>query len=349
MSSFKAEYFDGDNATSHEVLVFPEGNSIVIQKQENMYEKVRWPFHEIRVEHFSGGRARLLWEKASLLIEANEVEKVAQTFPALILKGRFEREKIPHYLLGVLLALIIGYFSMQLGSRYIANFISPEQERWIFSTIIETVKKLDCSNSEQRDQLWKIIRELDGEKYIEEVIIIREGSPNAFAYPGGLVAFTTGFFEFVKDEKEVLGVMAHELQHIKLRHHIRGFMKSGFISLIFNGIAGGMDSSFVDLAETLVSSRYHVEDERQADIEAAKLLQEKNLSVVGLSSFFERLSKKEGSMLKELASFISTHPSDEKRIAYLKPFQRSKFVHKPILSEREWDNLKKGCHSKGGG
>jgi Zn-dependent protease with chaperone function len=341
-----AEYFDGESAQSHPVIIEREASFLLIRKDENRFERIRWQLNVIRVEHFGGGKVRLLHGSESLVLTPDQVASASVVFQDLFKKGRFEREKIPKYLAGVVGALILAYFVVNWGTGQIANLITIEHERWLFKGSIKSIKEMDCSTENENNSLWKIIKKLDDDTLIDEIIIIETDAPNAFAYPGGVVVFTTGFFKFAESENELLGVMAHELQHIKQRHHIKGLLKTGLISIIFKGATGGVDTSVISVAEVLASNKYHVEDERQADLEGARLLLRKKLSVEGLSTFFDRLSKDSGKTLKMLEGLISTHPSDEKRVEYLKPFLEKSVRHQSILKKEDWKDLQEACKSE---
>src|SRR5687767_12700451 len=59
-------------------------------------------------------------------------------------------------------------------------------------------------------------RRQPGFRYSFDVINVRE--INAFALPGGPMFVNRGMIEAAKTEGEVVGVMAHELSHVVLRH-----------------------------------------------------------------------------------------------------------------------------------
>ena len=55
---------------------------------------------------------------------------------------------------------------------------------------------------------------------------------NAFALPGGPMFVHRGMFTAAKEEAEVVGVMAHELSHVLLRHGTANASKAQNLSLI---------------------------------------------------------------------------------------------------------------------
>lgn len=50
------------------------------------------------------------------------------------------------------------------------------------------------------------------------VFVIEDLSPNACAFPGGVILVTAGLLKTVKSEAEVVAVLAHEMGHVELSH-----------------------------------------------------------------------------------------------------------------------------------
>nr|MBI3612912.1 M48 family metallopeptidase [Nitrospirota bacterium] len=57
-----------------------------------------------------------------------------------------------------------------------------------------------------------------GNPYKFEVTVVRSDIVNAFALPGGYVVVFTGLLKKAESPEEVAGVLAHELNHVLLRH-----------------------------------------------------------------------------------------------------------------------------------
>ena len=66
---------------------------------------------------------------------------------------------------------------------------------------------------------------------------------NAFALPGGPMFVNRGMFDAARTEGEVVGVMAHELWHVLLRHGTANATKAeGFqLGALAGAIAGAVD------------------------------------------------------------------------------------------------------------
>ena len=60
--------------------------------------------------------------------------------------------------------------------------------------------------------------------------VIESGDVNAFAAPGGYILITRGLYQMLQNEAELAGVIAHEIAHVNLRHHVRLMQKDRLIA-----------------------------------------------------------------------------------------------------------------------
>lgn len=138
---------------------------------------------------------------------------------------------------------------------------------------------------------------------------------NAFAVPGGHVVVFTGLLKSAQTPEEVAGVLAHETQHVLQRHSLRAMVQAigwqAVVSLALGNIGGGMAEELATQLGTLEFSR---SQESDADAKGVILLKQAQISPEGMLSFFERMSKQEGSQL----AILSTHPPSDERLAALR-------------------------------
>jgi len=66
----------------------------------------------------------------------------------------------------------------------------------------------------------------------------------AFATPGGNVIITAGLMQLMRDENELVGVLAHEISHVVHRHHTLAIMKRARAQLATE-IAGQLAQQYV--------------------------------------------------------------------------------------------------------
>ncbi|MEO6186361.1 MAG: M48 family metalloprotease, partial [Steroidobacteraceae bacterium] len=71
-----------------------------------------------------------------------------------------------------------------------------------------------------------ILRELGarltkGSRYTYRFHLVQDKAINAFAMPGGIVVVHSGLLAATRSPEELAGVLAHEVQHVELRHSLR--------------------------------------------------------------------------------------------------------------------------------
>lgn len=156
--------------------------------------------------------------------------------------------------------------------------------------------------------------------------LIEEDVMNAWCMPGGKVAFYTGIMETCQDEKGIAVVMGHEVAHA-IANHGRERMSSG---LLANGLLGGMSAAMGQnpsmTNEILMQSigagtqigmlSFSRKHESEADKIGLIFMAMAGYDPAEAPKFWERMSaNSSGSKQPE---FLSTHPSNEKRISDLK-------------------------------
>ena len=167
--------------------------------------------------------------------------------------------------------------------------------------------------------------------YHWEFNLIQSDQVNAFCMPGGKVAFYTGILPYCKNENGVAVIMGHEVAHA-IAHHSRErasqqLMTSVGGTLLNVGLGvGGASALTSDVAmaayglgsEVGILLPYSRAHESEADRIGLTLMAMAGYDPEGAVAFWERMAA--GSSGKGSAAFLSTHPSDQKRIADIKKY-----------------------------
>lgn len=108
--------------------------------------------------------------------------------------------------------------------------------------------------------------------YLERVRIARDPTRNAFAAPGGLVVLHEGLVAHT-DAETLLGVLAHEIAHVRRRHATRRFLHAAGTALALAWLLGGAEPSApAGLAFELAGLAYSRRQESEADLDALSML-----------------------------------------------------------------------------
>lgn len=118
----------------------------------------------------------------------------------------------------------------------------------------------------------------------------RELGPNAFALPGGHIVVTDELLKLLGDQPDaVLGVLAHELGHVREQHGMRLTMRATLVGALLGVAIGDFSSVLAGAPTILMNASYSRDFERAADAQARQLLIDSGRSPRSMLLLFERL------------------------------------------------------------
>lgn len=194
--------------------------------------------------------------------------------------------------------------------------LSDDEEKQIGKELKKEVLKTKSTGKDSKfnsQSIFKDIVKVCQRKGLDyELTIINDTEFNAFAIAGGQIFLNTGLLQGLESKDEIAFVIAHELAHNELRHCINKIQHSVNASRIDPTLG-----SVVQLAYHIYSHPFSKSDERAADELGLQLMLKAGYKKAGAISFFSKLEKMEakweGTALKELNDFISTHPTAKER------------------------------------
>jgi len=151
---------------------------------------------------------------------------------------------------------------------------------------------------------------------------------NAFALPGGPMFVNRGMFDAAASEAEVVGVMAHELSHVLLRHGTANATKAQNPWLQLGQIAGAVGGAVVggEAGSAIAQGsqfglgtlllRYSRDYEKQADLLGAQIMARAGYDPRALAHMFETIEK-ESKSAGGSPQWMSSHPNPGNRSAYI--------------------------------
>lgn len=115
---------------------------------------------------------------------------------------------------------------------------------------------------------------------------------NAMALPDGSIILSDGLLNFVSSKAELLGIIGHEIGHIRERHSLHHLLHTTLSTFFWDAITGDLSSS-AGIAATapLIFDTTHRSRtfERSADQFAINMMQAKELNPKFLANFFIKL------------------------------------------------------------
>ncbi len=169
-----------------------------------------------------------------------------------------------------------------------------------------------------------------GSKYSYHWYVAEDPSINAFAVPGGYVVVNTGLIQAADSAEEVAGVLAHEVQHVELRHTLKNILHSLGLRAAFSLALGDIGGSALgDFAANLAELKFSRDLESEADRQGLSALKHSGIAPQGMVSFFDKLRKQEGATPPAL---LSTHPASAERMQILQSMvnEQGNWQSKPL-------------------
>jgi len=169
--------------------------------------------------------------------------------------------------------------------------------------------------------------------------VVKDPMVNAFALPGGHMVLMTGLMKEASSAEEVAGVLAHEMSHVTQRHVVKRLVQSLGWRLWFSLFFGSGDLGQVAFGMgSLMEISYGRGQEEEADREGAKVMAKAGLPVTALGTFFDKLSKKDGT--DKVPAFLSTHPASKSRSEAMKKLAEELKPQAPRPLALDWAEVK---------
>ncbi len=157
-----------------------------------------------------------------------------------------------------------------------------------------------------------------------EFVVLNDSVPNAWAMPGGKIAFNRGLLYELDSEAELAAVLSHEIVHAAARHGAQK-METGMLlqgAVMAAGVAA-QDNSYAglivggaQLSSQLISTKFGRDEESEADLYGMRYMKKAGYdprAAVTLQETFVRLSKDHRSNFIE--GLFASHPPSDARVA----------------------------------
>ncbi len=205
------------------------------------------------------------------------------------------------------------------------NFFSKDQDIQLGREAASQVEKQmaivqDRALNDYLNRLGhKLASQPEADNYPYTFKMVVDPSINAFALPGGPTFVHTGLITAADNEAQLVGVMAHELSHVALRHGTNQASKANLIqipAMLAGAVAGGglwgqLTQLGIGLGANSVLLKYSRNAERDADLLGARMMAHAGYNPIEMARFFEKLEAEGGSRGPQ---FLSDHPNPGNRV-----------------------------------
>lgn len=355
----EADYFDGRQARAHRVRAHVSGGQLYLRGSGIAIAvplaQVQWPptgQRGTRLAHFASGASLQCadgtawdaWAEASGL-EASAVSRAEGSWRWVFVS------------VAVLVLLVGGMYvwGLPLLSRGVVALVPHSVDEKIGEVALESLPDewLEPTRLPQEQQqrlraafdrsVQSAFAPGEAPGYTLRFHKSRLG-PNAFALPGGHIVMTDELVTLVNGHEDaIVGVLAHELGHVRHRHGMRALVQVTVLGAVSSLAFGDFSGLFAGLPVLLGHAGYSRDAEREADGEAIRIMHRAGLSPEAMVVFFEKIGawadekaakkgaqndrKKDapGQAREEslLGIAFSSHPADAERIARFREAARA--------------------------
>jgi Zn-dependent protease with chaperone function len=370
---FAGVLFDGKSARKQPVDVELTPQDIILKKPGHepihwFYPYLRWaanttnPFHIEHGEINSEDLETLVVEDPDFY---NSVSRIAPDSFSAVGKQAEINWKI--YVVGILILIFSAYVFIKAVPAYLADRmmdkIPVEWEVTLGQSILKMLPVEQKPNQKVlmvlQDTVDLLEQSVEGNHpYNLKIYIWLEKEVNALALPGGAMLVSTGLLNQAESPEELAGVIAHEIQHVLLRHSTRGILRNlgqSMLLALFVGDVNAIMANVVNLAGTLETLGLSRDMETEADQKGMELILAANIDPHGMIRIFEKLTQEESSQEEDnkkkvnsrdndikVFSYFSTHPSSQNRLSNLakqiKPHENRTWM--PLFPNLDWNEIK---------
>jgi beta-barrel assembly-enhancing protease len=230
------------------------------------------------------------------------------------------------------------------------NNLSEQEEIALgrkFSAAYE--KKVEILHNSSIDTyLGRIVRKLGDAsqrpKWPYQVKVVNSSVINASAIPGGFLYLQRGLLEFVEDENEMVGALAHEVGHIVARHTtnqlVLNFIARNLLEqvkrnlLLDNDVIAEIIEDLGGPVVMLAQLKYDRDNESEADMLGFYEMLRAGWHPNGLLKFFTRLQQMEKGRTA-IDVMLSDHPASADRAEAIREEMRTVKINAPLVEQSE--------------
>jgi len=174
----------------------------------------------------------------------------------------------------------------------------------------------------------RVVRAAQDQPEAWEFTVFQGDQINAFAVPGGKVGFFEGMFSAAKNDAQIGAVLGHEIGHLNAKHPeeriVASFAKQIGIAVVVAALRAGDVNYANEIAGLLgagvelgIIRPYSRRQELEADRLGVEYLARAGYPAEEAVAFWTHMMVL-GRSRPQPPAFLSTHPSDEKRIEALR-------------------------------
>ena len=335
-----ADYFDGRSARAHAVRVSVAGDRLVITGEglhrTEPLASLHWPErtrHGARLMHLGDGaslhcRDSLAWDTWSA--------DAAGRRDSIVVRAQQRWKWVMVSVLVLVAMIVVGYkHGLPLAARGVVALLPASVDESLGETALSSIdgsgimKPTALGADQQRAvsrAFAQAVARLPAGDVPDYRLEFRKSSigPNAFALPGGAIVLTDELYERVDGDPAVLiGVLGHELGHLRHRHGMRMLVQASVLSAAAGALYGDFSTLFAQVPVLLGQASYSRAFEHEADVDSVRLMKANAISPAVMARFFVQVRQPRpgakaasAPQVPQIPIALASHPADQERIEF---------------------------------
>ena len=332
MTPVPASYFDGGQARPYAVTIDIDQGIVTVHGDE--IER-REPLHAVHISDVLGNAPRLVRFEDGAFCEITDGEALTRLLaangvaPTVVSQWEGSLRWIWAGAVAFLLVLFLGYkYGVPAAAGVVADNVPAAATRRLSAEVLTILDRQMFAPTEvpeeRRDAIARAFSRLDLPSRVhgaEYTILFRKSEllgANAVALPSGTIVVTDGLVALAQDDRELLGVLAHEAGHVDRRHGLRNVLQNSIVGLAVAWFIGDVSTIAAAAPTALIQASYSRELEREADAYAVEVLRANDIPVRHLADILRRLEDKTGrDNVPGPLEYLSSHPATAERLQRL--------------------------------
>lgn len=332
MAPVSATYFDGRAARPHAVtLDIVDGTASVAGEGVDRRESIA----SIEIGDALGDAPRVIRFQDGALCEVRDVNALGRLLAAhgiapTTAVSQWEgsiRWIVSGVIAFVAILLAAYWYGVPIAARALAEQIPVVAVRRLSDDTLSVLDRrllattaLEESRRTAIDRAFNDLK-LPAPEGTEYSLVFRKSDvlgANAFALPSGTIVMTDGLVELARDDRELLGVLAHEAGHVVRRHGLRSILQDSIVGLAVAWFIGDVSALAAAAPTALIQASYSRDLEREADAYAVDVLRANGIPLRHLAHILRRLEEDSGGLgTSGVLGYLSSHPATPERLQRL--------------------------------
>ena len=326
----QANYFDGRSTRLRVVELSTSGDVLSVTGEGIDFQV---PFSQVSVDEQLGRASRRLRFQDGAFCEVRDVGALAELLKSVGYRdGHVDRMQrhMRWIVVSTLLSIVLSWaaykwglpWAAQIGARHlppaVGRVLSEQTLRLMDGKFLLTSKV----PAERRKALAAEFEQLHTpEGGTPQSVLLFRNSPqfgsNAFTLPDGTIILLDDLVMSIKDDRQVMAVLAHELGHARGHHSLQLLLESSAIGAFWTFYAGDVSGLLAAAPAAMAQAKYSQSLEQAADDYAAAVLECNQLSPGLLADALVTIAKSHPE-LSSSSDFLASHPSTAARLKRLR-------------------------------